>query len=191
MEIAFTAQQIRDRVHVLAQQINRDYAGHPPVVIVNLNGAFMFAADLLRELTMPVRVVFSQTHAYQGRVAREATVQVFGDFPEEADLLVVEDIVDTGQSAAALLEYLERTHTSVALCALLDKPSARAKYGRDPEYVGFEIPATAGWLVGYGLDISNLGRELPDLWYLQPGETLSNHEHEALENWPELNYVAR
>jgi len=160
-----SADQINRRVHELADSINADYAGSPrPLsVVVVLKGACFFAIDLVRHLTLHTRMDFLQASSYDGmgstgevRLVSDITMPIGG-----TDVLIVEDIVDTGLTAAWLSGHLaSHAATSVRLCTLLDKPAAR----RVPvkiHYCGFTIPEA--FVLGYGLDYEEGYRNLPGI----------------------------
>jgi hypoxanthine phosphoribosyltransferase len=157
-----SAVQVAERVRELAVRISADYAGRTPLVIGVLKGAWVFLADLVRQLSIPVRCDFVRVASYgsgtvtsgQPRLLLDCTESVTG-----ADVLVVEDIIDTGISTAWLLEYLRgRQPASLRVCALLEKPSRR-RATVPIDYLGFEIPDR--FVVGYGLDWAERYRELP------------------------------
>ncbi|MBM3472164.1 MAG: hypoxanthine phosphoribosyltransferase [Armatimonadetes bacterium] len=168
-EVLLTEEQIAGKVAELAAEVSRDYAERPLVVVGVLNGSAVFLSDLLRRLTVPATVEFVGASSYcDGTVSRgacELTKDL--DRPIEGiHALVVEDIVDTGRTLAALAECLRaKGAASVEVCVLLDKPSRRAVEFH-PRYVGFEIPDR--FVVGYGLDFAQHYRGLPYVAVLKP-----------------------
>ncbi len=165
-EPLITADAIAKRVVELAAAISRDYAHRDILVLVVLKGAAIFAADLIRHLATPARLEFVRARSYTGR--RSAGAVEITVWPERSlagqDVLVIEDILDTGRTTAAILDRVEAEGpASLAYCALLDKPSGRVCELRDG-YTGFTIGGE--FVVGYGLDYNEHYRELPaiHLW---------------------------
>jgi hypoxanthine phosphoribosyltransferase len=164
--------QIRTRVAELAERISRDYAGAGEVLLVCvLKGAFMFLADLTRQLTMPHRVDFMALSSYGLKGTRQGAVRLVLDLREsirDRHVLVIEDIVDTGNTFAYMLEMLDARHpASLRTCTLVTKPERRQKDVR-LDYVGFEIPDV--WVVGYGLDFKERYRTLPYIGVIEGTE---------------------
>lgn len=161
-----TSARIQGRVAELAAEVSRDYAGREVILVVVLKGGFIFAADLVRRITVPVSVDFIRARSYRGQEsAGPIEFQwVCEDGIAGKHVLVLEDILDTGRTAAAILDYLKRHKpATLALCTLLDKP-ARREVAIVADYVGFTIDNH--FVVGYGLDYDQQGRELPDVWIL-------------------------
>lgn len=155
------------RIVELGEVISRDYAGRELLVLVVLKGAVFFAADLIKQLKGPVEVDFVRAKSYQG-VERQGPA-TFSLFPEASlfgrNILIVEDILDTGHTTAALFERLRRENpASLALCALLDKPSRR-QISVPCAYLGFTVPDV--FVIGYGLDYNEQYRHLPDIRILE------------------------
>lgn len=169
-EPLITADAIRLRVAEMARQINQDYTptGRPLSVIIVLKGACFFAIDLLRHLTVSTRLDFLQASSYSGmgstgevHLHKDITMPIAG-----TDVLLVEDIVDTGLTASWLLQHLSSHRpTSVRLCSLLDKPKGR-RVSVKIDYVGFVIPDE--FVLGYGLDYEEGYRNLPDIYVAKP-----------------------
>jgi hypoxanthine phosphoribosyltransferase len=160
-EVLFTADQIARRVAVLGARISADYEGREIAALGVLKGSFIFMADLVRAITRPVRCGFLDMSPSPRSGA--ITEMVFtSSFPVEGtDLLLVEDILDTGVTLAYLVEQLElRGPRSIKVAVLLDKPSRR-RVAMQADYVGFEVPDR--FVVGYGLDRSEAHRNLPFL----------------------------
>ena len=162
--------QIRARVVELGAQISHDYRDAGEVMMVGiLKGSFIFLADLARALTIPRRVDFLSISSYGMRGNKAGALRLILDLREpirNRDVLVVEDIVDTGHTLAYLLEMLAARHpASLKTCALVTKPSRRE---RDVplDYVGFEIPDA--WVVGYGLDYKDRYRTLSYIGVIEP-----------------------
>lgn len=162
LEPLFTVEQIQTRVAELGAQIKQDFAGRNPLLVAVLKGACVFASDLMRAIDMPLAVEFIAISSYGNQTRSSGEVRLVKDLDvgvEGRDLIVVEDIIDTGLTLSYLLENLRsRGASSVSLCALLDKHERRE---RDVEinYVGFKIPDA--FVVGYGLDFAERYRNLP------------------------------
>jgi hypoxanthine phosphoribosyltransferase len=155
------ADQIRSRVEALGREISRDYAGRSLTLIGVLKGSFVFLADLVRSIDLPILVDFISISSYRGSTS-SGVVQITSDLGrpiEGQDVLVVEDIVDTGSTMRYLLDNLAtRKPASVKLCALLEKPE-RAETTIPIDYKGFVIGND--FVVGYGLDWNGRWRNLP------------------------------
>lgn len=170
LKVLLSRQQIESKVGELAVAIERDYQDKNPLLIGVLKGSFIFLADLVRALTLPLEIEFVRLSSYVGRDS-SGRVEVVQDVRapiESRHVLVVEDIVDTGLSLSFLLEHLRRKNpASLRLCALLDKPSRR-RVPLSIDYLGFAIPDR--FVVGYGLDYDEKFRHLPDICYLEENE---------------------
>ena len=155
-------EEIAARVHELGAQITRDYEGHNLVLVCVLKGSFVFAADLARSIDLPLRVDFLGVRSYGEGTESSGVVQITQDLSrpiEHEDVLLVEDIVDTGLTIAHLMDLLRtRAPASVKVCSLLHKP-ARAKVAVHIDYLGFTIEDR--FVVGYGLDFAERHRNLP------------------------------
>lgn len=165
-EILVSEDRIADRVRELAGAIAADTPEQRPLsVIALLDGAFMFCADLVRHLPMPIHLALVPLVSV-ARGGDPARVSLPLDFPVEgADLLVVEDILDTGRTLLSLCEHLKRRSPErIRIAVLLDKPARRAVELR-ADYSGFTIPDR--WVVGYGLDWRGLYRNLPYVSYVE------------------------
>jgi hypoxanthine phosphoribosyltransferase len=162
--VLFTASEIHRRVGELASDITRDYAGRPPVLVSVLKGGTMFLADLFRRIELPVRVEFMSISPYSDDGGGTGVVRILKDLDEDVggeDVLVVEDIIDTGLTLSYLLGTLQdRGPTSLEVCTLLDK-SARRIAPLALRYVGFDCPDR--FVVGYGLDFRERYRNLADI----------------------------
>jgi hypoxanthine phosphoribosyltransferase len=160
--ILLSAEQIEARVRDLGAAISRDYTGKPLVLICVLKGSFVFAADLARSIPLPLRVEFLGVKSYGAGTRSSGVVQITQDLLhpiEGQDVLVVEDIIDTGLTIAHLLELLHtRLPKSLKVCALLHKP-ARMQRPVAIDYLGFTIEDK--FVVGYGLDRAEEYRNLP------------------------------
>ena len=160
--------EIQRRVHELGQQISDDYSDREPVFVCVLKGAALFFADLFRTLSVPVRCEFIQLSSYDDSTESSGhvrTVQGLNGNLHDADVVVVEDIVDTGQTLSFLMEELQALRpASVKVCSLLDKPTRRT-VSTTIDYVGFEIPDT--FVVGYGLDYAQKYRNLREIYHIK------------------------
>jgi len=166
--ILITKDEIYREVFRLAKEISIDYDGKNPLLLGMLKGSFVFMADLVRLLEIPVEIEFVSLSSYGSAKVSSGKVMVVKGLRsplEGRDILVVEDIVDTGLSISHLLGYLHKKKpASVKLCALLDKP-ARRKTKVHIDYLGITIPDR--FVVGYGLDFDEKFRNLPDLCILE------------------------
>ncbi len=167
-QILFSRQEIAATVKKLAAEIRKDYQGKYPLLIGILKGSFMFMADLIRLLDFPLEVEFIRLSSYgRGResAGKIKVVQGLRTPIKGRDVLVIEDIVDTGLTITFLLDYLQKKQpASLKLCALTDKPSRR-KVPVTIDYLGFTVPDK--FIVGYGLDWDEKFRYLPDICVLE------------------------
>jgi hypoxanthine phosphoribosyltransferase len=169
-EILISEEALQARIVELGAEISRDYAGKPLHLVCILRGGVMFLADLIRQLTIPNTVDFMAVSSY-GVGARQSTgqVRITLDLKEDIqhrDVLLVEDIVDSGYTIASVLEFLETRHpNSLKVCTLLDKASRR-EMEVPIDYCGFSIPDK--FVFGYGLDIDEYYRNLPFIGAVDP-----------------------
>ena len=170
LEVLISREQIAETVKRMAHQIEGDYPGEMPLLVAVLKGSFMFLADLIREMQRPLELDFLRLSSYGGDAKSSGKVRLNMGVtsPVKArDVLVVEDIVDTGLTAAYAARYLRRKGaSSVRLCTLLDKPSRR-QMPVTLDYLGFTVPNE--FVVGYGLDFDEQYRHLPDIYILTGG----------------------
>ena len=163
-EILIAKTDIEKRVRELADTISRDYEGRELILIGILKGAFVFMADLVRQLRIPCQVDFVRLASYGTVTVSTGNIAISKDIEtsiEGRDVLIVEDIVDTGLTLSALVERLKkRDPRSLKVCVFLDKKDRR-KVPFEAEYVGFNIPDR--FVVGYGLDFNEMYRFLPDI----------------------------
>jgi hypoxanthine phosphoribosyltransferase len=164
LEVLIDAATIRRRIEELGAAITADYAGRKLVLLCVLKGSFVFAADLARSINLPLRVEFLGVRSYGDSTVSSGVVEITQDVARpihDEDVLVVEDIVDTGLTCSFIMEQLRarRAH-SVGLCSFLHKP-ARCKVPVPIDYLGFSIEDI--FVVGYGLDAAQQFRNLPDL----------------------------
>lgn len=168
-QILYSEEQLSARISELADQINRDYAGKAPMLISVLRGSYVFMADLTRKIVLPCTVDFMSVSSYGRGTKSSGQVQITKDLSDDIegqDIIVVEDILDSGNTLSYLLELLKaRKPASIKLCTLLDKPDRRVKDVR-VDYVGFTIPDE--FVVGYGLDYAEKYRNLPYIGILKP-----------------------
>jgi len=161
----FTEDQIRRKVSALARRIDRTYADSDLLLVGVLKGSLFFLADLAREITVPVRIDFVRMSSYRGGTSPKSRPLLLQDIETDAagkDILVVEDIVDTGWTIRALRRHFGRKRArSVRFCALVDKRSRRRE-DTLVEFPGFRTEG--GFLVGYGMDLADRGRELPHIY---------------------------
>jgi hypoxanthine phosphoribosyltransferase len=155
-------QEISDKISLLAKQIDTDYAGREVILVGVLKGAIMVMADLARALTVPVSMEFMAVSSYGSSTSSSGVVRILKDLDRDItgkDVLVVEDVIDSGLTLSWLLRNLRsRGPASVEVCALLSKPEA-AQVQIPVKYNGFEIPSV--FVVGYGLDHAERYRNLP------------------------------
>ena len=167
--ILFSEEQLKARVREIAGQIDRDFAGKEPMLISVLRGSFIFMADLMRSITLPCTVDFMAVSSYGAGTTSSGQVKITKDLSESIegrDIIVVEDILDSGNTLSYLLQILQARHpASMKLCTLLDKPDRRIKPVH-VDYSGFSIPDV--FVVGYGLDFAEKYRNLPYIGVLKP-----------------------
>ena len=158
--------QIAERVKAVAERINKDLADKNPLFLAVLNGSFIFAADLMRNITIPCEISFVKLASYQGTTSTGVIKEVIGLNEELAGrtVVILEDIVDTGFTIKRMIETLgTRGPESVHVCPLLLKPG-KLQVPLNVEYVAMEIPND--FIVGYGLDYDQQGRNLRDIYTL-------------------------
>jgi hypoxanthine phosphoribosyltransferase len=158
---------IQARIGELASELDTHYAGHHILVLVVLKGSVPFSVDLMRQLTRPLKVEYIRAKSYED--AESTGEVVFSHLPEEPmqdrHVLIVEDILDTGNTAVAILDFVRAQHpASITLVALLDKPSRRTR-DVEADFVGFTIDDH--FVVGYGLDYNERYRELDAIYMLE------------------------
>ena len=170
VEVLISRAQLAERVADLGRQITSDYQGRSLVLLSVLKGSFVFTADLARQIDLPLRVEFLGVRSYGDSTTSSGVVEITQDLTHPIageDVLVIEDIVDTGLTSSFLLAQLgSRKPRSVELCALLHKP-ARAEVEVPIRYLGFTIRDE--FVVGYGLDVAQRFRNLPDLCLYHEG----------------------
>ena len=165
-EIYLSEETILQRVKEMAAAINKDYAGKRPFCIAILNGSFMFASDLFKQLTVDAEICFIKLASYQGMKSSGSIVTSIGlDYDLFGkDVIIVEDIVDTGKTLNNFLpRLLNQQPRSLKIATLLHKSEA-TEYPLTLDYIGFDIPDK--FVVGYGLDYDGLGRNLKEIYQL-------------------------
>lgn len=158
------APEIKERVKAVAERINNDLKDKNPLFLAVLNGSFIFAADLMREITIPCEISFVKLASYQGTTSTGKITEVIGINEELSGrcIVIVEDIVDTGLTMKRMLETLgTRSPAEIHICTLLVKPD-KLQVDLNIEYAAMKIPND--FIVGYGLDYNQQGRNLPDIY---------------------------
>jgi len=166
-----TAEEIASIVKSLADQISRDYVGRELILVCILKGAFMFLSDLIRQLRIPVKVDFVRLASYGAGMKSSGLVEISKDIEipiEGKDVLIIEDIVDSGRTLQFLKERLALSNPrSIKICALLDK-KVRREVKVEADYLGKEIEDI--FILGYGIDFNEDYRNLPEIYYVTPAE---------------------
>jgi len=158
--------EIQEKIQIIAEQINHDYAGRQPLFIAILNGSFMFAADLFKRLTIDAEICFIKLASYRGMKSSGNVITAIGLDQDlfGREVIIVEDIVDTGKTLNEFLPKLDHQQPkSLKIVALLHKPEA-TQFQLKIDYLGFSIPNK--FVVGYGLDYDGLGRNLKEIYQL-------------------------
>lgn len=162
VKVLFSEKEVDARIRQMGEQISSDYKGKKLHLICVLKGGSFFMCELAKYITVPVTIDFMSVSSYGGDTKSSGIVKIIKDLDEsikDKDVLVIEDIVDSGRTLNYLFELLkQRGPKSLTLCTLLDKPDGRT-VGVQVDYTGFEIPAK--FVVGYGLDYHQLYRNLP------------------------------
>ena len=165
---SITAEEILAQVRRVASEINHDYKGESPLFLVVLNGAFIFAADMMREISIPAEVCFVKLASYEGTASTGTVREVIGLSTDITGrpVIIVEDIVESGITMAHMIETLKKQNPkSIDICTLLLKPE-KLETKLNIRYVAMEIPND--FILGYGLDYNGLGRGLKDIYTLKP-----------------------
>ncbi len=167
--ILLSQEELQTKIKELGAQISRDYAGKEPLLVSVLRGSYIFMADLTRAIDCMCRVDFMAVSSYGSGTTSSGQVNIIKDLSdsiEGQDLIVVEDILDSGNTLFYLMQVLQARHpASIKLATLLDKPSRRVKPIK-ADYVGFTVPDK--FVVGYGLDYDEKYRNLPYIGVLKP-----------------------
>ena len=168
-EILFSEEVLTKRIKELASKINKDYEGKDLVVVGILKGSVIFAAELIKNISIHCEIDFMAVSSYGNSTETSGVVRILKDLDnniEGKDILVVEDIVDTGVTLTYLLKYLQaRKANSIEIISLLNK-EARRTSNLEVKYIGFEVPD--GFIVGYGIDYAEKYRNLPFIGILKP-----------------------
>lgn len=168
-EVLYSEEQISQKVKELGEQLTVDFAGKNPLVICVLKGAFVFMSDLVKEIKIPLEIDFMAVSSYGQSTVSSGVVRILKDLDasvENRDVLIVEDIIDSGLTLSYLIDVLHhRNAKSVTVCTLFDKP-ARRKVDLAPHYKGYTLPDE--FVVGYGLDYAEKYRNLPFIGILKP-----------------------
>ena len=168
-QVLYSEEELRQRVKELGAQITADYAGKEPLLVSVLRGSYIFMADLTRSINLDVTVDFMVVSSYGAGTVSSGQVEIkkdLSDSIEGRDLIIVEDILDSGNTLYYLMDVLRaRKPASIRICTLMDKPERRTK-PITANYVGFTIPDA--FIVGYGLDYSEKYRNLPYVGVLKP-----------------------
>ena len=163
LEVLFSEKQIQDRISELGEQITRDYAGKDLVLVSVLKGSCVFLADLMRSIDLKLTIDFMSVSSYKDGTQSTGDVEILKDLSNSIrgkEVLVVEDIIDTGLTLSRLLDILgSRGANSIKLASFLDKPEPRIKTELKIDYTGFVVPNR--FVVGYGLDAAGRYRNLP------------------------------
>jgi hypoxanthine phosphoribosyltransferase len=168
-EVLFSEEQIQEKIKELGEVISSDYEGRNPLVICVLKGAFVFMADLVKRITIPLELDFMAVSSYGQSTKSSGVVKIIKDLDvavEGRHILIVEDIIDSGLTLSYLIDVLERRNAlSISVVALFNKPARRA-VELEPDYEGFGLPDE--FIVGYGLDYAEKYRNLPFVGILKP-----------------------
>lgn len=160
------------RINLLGEELNADYEGKTPIFIGVLTGSFLFVADLVKRITIPCEVTFTKLASYYGGTSTSRKIREDIDLSVDISgrhVVIVEDIVDTGNTLSYLLEKLKlHSPASISVCSLLFKPGKMELSIEELRYIGFEIENE--FVVGYGLDYRELGRNLKDIYRLVSSE---------------------
>lgn len=172
IRILLSEEEVNARINEVAAQINADYSGKPIHLICILKGGVFFTCELAKRLDMPVSLDFMSVSSYGGGTESSGIVKIVKDLDEPLEgknVLIVEDIIDSGRTLAYLIELLEkRNPNEIKLCTLLDKPERRVKKQVKVDYTCFTIPDE--FVVGYGLDYDQKYRNLPYIGVVELGQ---------------------
>ncbi|REE56394.1 hypoxanthine phosphoribosyltransferase [Paenibacillus taihuensis] len=168
-EVLYDANQIQQKVQELGDTLSREFEGRNPLVICVLKGAFIFMADLVKTITIPLEMDFMAVSSYGASTKTSGVVKIIKDLDTSVqgrDVIIVEDIIDSGLTLSYLIDVLERRNSkSITLVTLFDKPSGR-KVELEADHKGFVLPDA--FVVGYGLDYAEKYRNLPIIGILKP-----------------------
>jgi hypoxanthine phosphoribosyltransferase len=159
--VLLTKEQIAERVEELGIRISKDYADSPPIMVSVLKGGFIFLADLVRTISIPIEIDFMEVSSYGNGTVSSGVVRILEDLSlniEQRHILIVEDIIDTGHTLRYIIDNLETRHPkSIKICTLLDR-RGRREVEIPLDYVGFVVPDK--FVIGYGLDLAQKYRNL-------------------------------
>ena len=169
-KVLFTEEDIRNRAIDLGRQITEDYKGKQLIVLGMIKGAVLWMSELVKHIDLDLKFDFIAASSYGSSTTSSGVVKVKKDVEMDLykkDVLIVEDIVDTGTTLAFMQKYLaERGPASVKICSMLDKPCRRTENGARVDYIGFQVEDL--FVIGYGLDYDEKFRNLPYVSYLEP-----------------------
>ena len=169
VEVMLSEEEVDRRIQEIGEQISKDYAGKQVHLVCVLKGGSFFLCELAKRITVPVSLDFMSVSSYGGDTKSSGVIKIVKDLDEplrDKDVIVVEDIVDSGRTLSYLIEILgKRNPASIRLCTLLDKPERRVKKQVKVDYSGFVIPDE--FVVGYGLDYDQRYRNLPYIGVLE------------------------
>jgi len=169
--VLLTKEQIAERVEELGIRISKDYQDDPPIMVSVLKGGFIFLADLVREIAIPIEIDFMEVSSYGDGTVSSGIVRILEDLSlniEDRHILIVEDIIDTGHTLRYIIENLKTRHPkSVKICTLLDR-RGRREVEIPLDYVGFVVPDK--FVIGYGLDLAQKYRNLPYIGIIEEEE---------------------
>lgn len=163
-ELYINRSQIQKEIAQIAEKLNKNMEGKTPLFIVVLNGSFMFASDLLKQLTFNCEISFIKLASYQGTTSTETINTLIGltENIKNRNIVIIEDIIDTGYTIQEILSELNKKEPAqISVCTLFFKPDAY-KINQKIDYIGIEIPND--FVVGYGMDYNGYGRQFPDLY---------------------------
>ncbi|RTE02545.1 hypoxanthine phosphoribosyltransferase [Paenibacillus whitsoniae] len=168
-DVLYSEGQIQDKIKELGEKLSADYEGKNPLVICVLKGAFIFMADLVKQIRVPLEIDFMAVSSYGQSTKSSGVVKIIKDLDvpvEGRHILIVEDIIDSGLTLSYLIDVLERRNAkTISVVALFNKP-ARRTVELEPDYEGYELPDE--FVVGYGLDYAEKYRNLPFIGILKP-----------------------
>ena len=168
-KVLYSQEDIKNVCQKLGKEITKDYAGKTQIIVSVLKGAIFFTTDVVREIDLNTEMDFIDVSSYHGGVASSGEVDLVTDMGSDVagrDILIIEDIVDTGRTLKYIVDLMmQRSANSVKVCTLMDKPTGRV-LKIDADYVGFTVPDE--FVVGYGLDYKELYRNLPYVGVLKP-----------------------
>jgi hypoxanthine phosphoribosyltransferase len=171
MKILISADRIQVRIGELAQQIAGDYQGRPITIIGVLTGCLMFLADLVRRLDLPIRITLVQASSYRGATTTPGELYIDPGLLQDVrgrDVLLLDDILDTGQTLGKLSEYVRQLGAASVRTAVLVRKIGRQTFPLEPDYSGFDIPDV--FVVGYGLDYNDEYRHLPYIGVMEESD---------------------